>query len=86
MEIGIKQAKTDLSKLVRAALRGEKVVIANRGKPLVELVPITRPAKPDRGYGSMRKALCKLPKGWDSFESEEAFARQFELVNWRPGK
>jgi prevent-host-death family protein len=32
------EAKTHLSKLVEAALRGEEVVIANRGKPVVKLV------------------------------------------------
>jgi prevent-host-death family protein len=35
MEAGIRQAKTELSKLIRAALAGEQVVITHRGTPLV---------------------------------------------------
>ncbi len=38
MQFNMLEAKTQLSKLVEAALRGEEVVIANRGKPVVKLV------------------------------------------------
>ncbi len=44
------EAKTQLSKLVEAALRGEEVIIANRGKPMVRLVP-AEPVKPRRQLG-----------------------------------
>lgn len=40
MQFNILEAKTQLSKLVEAALRGEEVVIANRGKPAVRLVKL----------------------------------------------
>ncbi len=36
----IHDAKTNLSKLIEAALRGEDVIIAKAGKPLVRLVAI----------------------------------------------
>jgi prevent-host-death family protein len=36
----IHDAKTNLSKLLDAAMRGEEVVIARAGKPLVRLVPV----------------------------------------------
>ena len=38
MQVNMLEAKTQLSKLVEAARRGEEVVIANRGKPVVKLV------------------------------------------------
>ena len=38
MKVNIYEAKTNLSRLIQAALDGEDVVIANRGKPLVRLV------------------------------------------------
>jgi prevent-host-death family protein len=41
----VHQAKTHLSKLIRQALAGEEVIIANRDKPLVRLQAI-KPAKP----------------------------------------
>ena len=53
MEIGIRQAKANLSKLVQSALAGEKVVIMKHGRPLAEIVaPRPEPARKDRGYGS----------------------------------
>jgi prevent-host-death family protein len=45
MQVNMLEAKTQLSKLVEAALRGEDVVIANRGKPVVRLVKAGAPAK-----------------------------------------
>lgn len=44
MQVNMLEAKTQLSKLVEAALRGEEVVIANRGKPVVKLVKAEVPA------------------------------------------
>lgn len=43
MQVNMLEAKTQLSKLVEAALRGEEVVIANRGKPVVKLVKAEPP-------------------------------------------
>jgi prevent-host-death family protein len=39
------EAKTELSRLVERALKGEEVVIARAGVPVVRLVPIVRQAK-----------------------------------------
>jgi prevent-host-death family protein len=50
MQVNMLEAKTQLSKLVEAALRGEEVIIANRGKPMVRLVP-AEPAKAKRKWG-----------------------------------
>jgi prevent-host-death family protein len=50
MQVNMLEAKTQLSKLVEAALRGEDVVIANRGKPVVKLVKVDEP--PKRQWGA----------------------------------
>jgi prevent-host-death family protein len=42
MQVTIKAAKTNLSKLIEAALAGEEVVIAKGDKPVVKLVPVAR--------------------------------------------
>lgn len=47
MQVNMLEAKTQLSKLVDAVLRGEEVVIANRGRPVVQLVKAEEP-KPRR--------------------------------------
>jgi prevent-host-death family protein len=46
---GVAEAKTQLSKLINRALRGEPVVISRRGQPVIELKPVAAvPPKPRR--------------------------------------
>ncbi|GIU67935.1 type II toxin-antitoxin system Phd/YefM family antitoxin [Candidatus Phycosocius spiralis] len=40
MQVNILEAKNRLSELVKCAQAGEEVVIANRGKPVIRLVPL----------------------------------------------
>lgn len=40
MQFSVHTAKTQLSKLIEAALRGEEVVIARGSQPVVRLVPL----------------------------------------------
>ena len=54
MEVGIRQAKIDLSKLIKSALKGEKVVITHHGKPLAMIVPAVPKQDPDRGFGWLK--------------------------------
>ena len=69
MTVGVRQAKTELTKLISAALEGETIVIANHGKPLVRLVPEgPKPAK-NRGYGCLKGAF-EIPANWDQMDSE----------------
>lgn len=42
MQVTVHAAKTNLSKLIEAALAGEEVVIAKGRRPVVKLVPIAR--------------------------------------------
>lgn len=46
--VNIHEAKTQLSKLVDQAAKGESFVIAKAGKPLVRVVSLDAPAKPRR--------------------------------------
>jgi prevent-host-death family protein len=45
----IHEAKTNLSKLIEAAVRGEEVVIARAGKPVAKLVSIPEKKEPRKG-------------------------------------
>jgi prevent-host-death family protein len=56
--MNMQEAKTNLSKLVNAALAGDEVVIANRGIPAVKLVPYKRPNKRELGF-------VKGDESWD---------------------
>jgi prevent-host-death family protein len=42
--VNIHEAKTNLSRLVDAAAKGESFIIAKAGKPLVKVVPVDAPA------------------------------------------
>jgi prevent-host-death family protein len=42
----VAEAKNQLSKLIDRALKGEDVVIARRGAPVVELKPVRPPPRP----------------------------------------
>ena len=63
-QINIHEAKTQLSRLVERASRGEEIVIAKSGKPVAKLVPFDRDMSPRRP-GSMR-GLIKVPDDFDA--------------------
>jgi prevent-host-death family protein len=69
MTIGVRQAKTELTKLINAALEGETIVITNHGKPLVRLVPEGAAPAKNRGYGCLKGAF-DLPADWDAIDAE----------------
>lgn len=64
------RAKTELSKLVEAAERGERVIISRDGEPAVQLVPVRQ--KQIR-LGALTGKV-KIPKNddwWQSMSDEE---------------
>ena len=52
--VNMHEAKSQLSKLVQAAVEGEPFVIARSGKPLVKVVSLDAPAGPARRTGFLR--------------------------------
>ena len=62
MQVNILEAKNRLSELVRAVQAGEEVVIANRGKPVVRLVPAQEPPPPAARIGSAAAILDRLKR------------------------
>jgi prevent-host-death family protein len=65
MEIGIKEAKNNLSSLMEQARGGTRTFVTNRGERMVELVPVADAQAPvaSRGLGWLRDK-SKLPKGF----------------------
>ena len=64
----VHQAKTQLSKLIDAALKGEDVIIARDGVPAVRLVPVT--AAPVRRAGRWAGKVRFLDPDWDKPDPE----------------
>ena len=51
--VSLYEAKTQLSRLVDRALRGDEVLITRHGRPVARLVPAT-PARTPRKLGALR--------------------------------
>lgn len=67
--VNIHEAKTQLSKLIDRAARGESFVIAKAGKPLVKVVAIDAPAEPRR-LGFLEGEIA-VPDDFDRMGAEE---------------
>jgi len=53
LQVNMRQAKSDLSKLVVQALAGEEVIITRSGKPVVKLTPIRQERVPGSAKGKI---------------------------------
>ena len=67
--VNIHEAKTQLSKLVDRAAKGEPVVIAKAGKPLVRVVALDAPASPRR-LGFLAGEIA-VPADFDRMGADE---------------
>ena len=47
-KVNLYEAKTQLSRLVDEAAKGEEIIIAKNDKPLARLVPLAKPARPKK--------------------------------------
>ena len=66
------EAKSQLSKLVEQAMRGEEVIIAKAGQPMVRLVPI-RPDDSPR-QGGQWKGRVRIAEDFDTLPADLAAA------------
>jgi prevent-host-death family protein len=64
MLINIYDAKTHFSKLINQVLKGEEIIIARDGKPLVRLVPFTEETETRRG--GQFKGLIHISDDFDT--------------------
>ncbi len=69
-QVNIYEAKTQLSRLVAAVERGEEVVIARAGRPVVKLVSLS----PGLRAAGWARDLIDASEDWDSPETNEAVA------------
>lgn len=67
----IHEAKTNLSRLIEAAERGEDVVIARGKQPVVRLVPIGKPPAGQRKFGLFKGKFTIPDDFWDPLPQEE---------------
>jgi prevent-host-death family protein len=70
--VNIHEAKTQLSRLVDCAAKGEPFVIAKAGKPLVKVTAIDAPAEPQR-LGFLEGEI-EIPDDFDRMGEREIAA------------
>jgi len=75
MQVNMLEAKNQLSKLVKAAVAGDEVIIASHGEPLVRLVPCGSPPGLNR-WGAWAERNLEL----DAAFSDEADAEVAQLL------
>jgi antitoxin (DNA-binding transcriptional repressor) of toxin-antitoxin stability system len=80
MEVGIRDAKNNLSKLVEAVLDGEEVFLTNRGARVVQLIRTPKATPRGRGRGSW-KGKIHLYVGWDSWDEDKRIEEMFQTLH-----
>lgn len=68
--INIHEAKTQLSRLVEEAAKGEPFVIAKAGKPMVKVVPLDTPSRSEERRIGFMSGEIRVPDDFDAMGAE----------------
>lgn len=68
--INIHEAKTQLSRLVEEAAKGEPFVIAKAGKPMVKVVPFDTPSPSEERRIGFMSGEIRVPDDFDAMGAE----------------
>lgn len=85
LNVGIREAKANLSKLLRMVEKGNQIVLTDRGRPVGKIVPVGRKALPlasrikEMEYaGIVEPVIGKGPRGLPSpIPIEDGMAQRF---------
>ena len=69
--VNIHEAKTQLSKLVDEAVKGESFIIAKAGKPLVKVTKLEAPEADATQRLGFMKGQISIPKDFDEMGKDE---------------
>lgn len=69
-QINVHEAKTNLSRLIEKAVKGESFVIAKAGKPMVTVSAYTPPPDPAKRVGFL-SGMIEVPEDFDAMGREE---------------
>ena len=75
--ITIHKAKTELSRLIERACRGEEIIIARGKKPVVKLVPLYKTTQ-ERVPGLWKGLVTYTPDAFDPLTDQELKDLGFE--------
>ena len=93
--VNLYEAKTKLSQLVEDAAKGEEIIIAKNGKPMVKLVVVASEEKPKKRVGGQwAKFMTPEELAYhaseqfeiDSKKWDEEIMRDFKVLQEEPGE
>lgn len=68
--VPIETAERNLAELIEQARRGEEVIIAEKGEPMVRLVPVRQPQR-QRRFGALRGQIQVPDSFFEPLPEEE---------------
>lgn len=71
LTVNIHDAKTQLSRLVDAAAKGESFIIAKAGKPMVKVMALDAPSDAERKRLGFMACQISVPDDFDTMGSAE---------------
>jgi prevent-host-death family protein len=69
--VNIHEAKTQLSKLIEQAVKGESFIIAKAGKPMVKVTKIDAPEPASKKRLGFMAGQISIPKDFDEMGKDE---------------
>ena len=76
--VNIHEAKTQLSKLIEQAVKGESFIIAKAGKPMVKVIKIDAPEASSKKRLGYMAGQIRTPKDFDEMGKDD-IAKLFGL-------
>jgi len=73
LQVNIHEAKSNLSRLIERASKGEEFIIAKAGRPMVKVIPIIQEIKHKRAGGFLKGDIT-IPADFDNMCSDEIVA------------
>ena len=72
--VNIHEAKTHLSRLIEAAMKGESFIIAKAGRPMVRVSPITAPEETQKHRLGFLAGQIRVPEDFDRMGQEDVIS------------
>lgn len=72
--VNIHEAKTHLSRLIEAAMKGESFIIAKAGRPMVRVSPITAPKETQKRRLGFLAGQIRVPEDFDRMGQDEVIS------------
>ena len=69
--VNIHEAKTHLSRLIEAAMKGESFIIATAGRPMVRVSPITAPEETQKRRLGFLAGQIRVPEDFDRMGQDD---------------